>query len=156
MQASDLRESALLLLREVFEGPVDPAVTWVVENDRAAGLFGTVDALTAEEASLVPAGRSSVAAHVNHIRFFVRQANAYAAGEEPDQDWEGSWRVQRVDPQSWADLRAELRSEYDRLLANAEEVDLTVPEMRTGMISLVAHAAYHLGAIRQIAIRHAS
>jgi len=68
-----------------------------------------------------------------------------------DATWDAAWKIAAVDPRTWDEIRSGLHGEAHRWLAalgtsrEASDVELT------GMIASMAHFAYHLGAIRQIA-----
>lgn len=144
-------ESLLELLSEAYTGP-NHAHTWFIGNKPGSGLFGTLDALSAEAASKEQPSGTAVAAHTEHLRWSPAHANAFARGEVPTGVWSASWSVRTVDASAWDKLRADLRREYDALLAAIEQrEDFSDPQMLTGMLALIPHAAYHLGAIRQMA-----
>ena len=147
------KQAFLELFTEAYAGPADHSSTWFTNNEPDAALFGTLRHLSAEEASTPPApGVSTVAAHTEHLRWSLALANAYVRGEMPQADWEESWAVQSVDPQVWDRLRAELRQEYETLRRAIEaREDWSHPQLVTGALAQVPHAAYHLGAIRQLA-----
>ena len=66
-------------------------------------------------------------------------------------NWEDSWLIETVNDAEWDALRQTVRKSYENLLRCLASVDEWT-EDRTGMaIGMVAHTAYHLGAIRQIA-----
>ena len=46
--------ACLDLLDESLIGPADPKHTWVVSNEPASGMVGTLDGLSAEQASRAP------------------------------------------------------------------------------------------------------
>jgi hypothetical protein len=74
-------------------------------------------------------------------------------GEQPSRNWAESWEVQTVDGAAWVELNNNLRLEYETLVTQLPNgFDPNNPMMTTVGISLVAHAAYHLGAIRQMII----
>lgn len=98
-----------------------------------------------------PSG-TTVAAHTQHLRWSLAHANAFARGETPTGSWPESWSLREVDAGAWDELRAALRREYDTLLgAIKQQEDFSDPQTLTGIMALVPHAAYHLGAIRQMA-----
>jgi DinB family protein len=141
------------VLAEGYEGPRDPCGTWFVNNSPDAGLFATLDALPADEASRAPgAGRTSVAAHAGHLRVSLEVSRRWVAGERGPFDWERSWAVREVDEAAWAELRAGIRQEYAAFrlaLDEAKELDfLTLG----GILGSMAHAAYHLGAVKQMVL----
>ena len=66
-------------------------------------------------------------------------------------DWKQSWMVQTVTEPEWEKLLEELKLEYHNLQNNMPaNPDLNDKMFVTSGVALVAHAAYHLGAIRQM------
>ena len=53
--------------------------------------------------------------------------------------------------EEWTALQAGLRGEYEAIIKNLASVPEPSQETVTGYVSLVGHAGFHLGAIRQIA-----
>ena len=144
---------ASILAREVYLGPENPSSTWLVENHADAGLFGTLAGVSAERAYATPAsGRGSIAQHTHHLLFACRMVNAMAAGQAPNEDWESSWVVPMGDETAWSQMQFELKEEFARVLANLEPMPLDSGESYAACFGFIAHSAYHLGAIRQLAI----
>ena len=139
------------LLAELLHGP--PAKVCYVLNPGDRGLLGSLDTLSAAAASQrPPSGGSSIAAHVDHVRYGFELLNRWTQGENPfdTADYSASWRRQTVSETEWADLRARLRGETARWeQALSRPRDLSEIELK-GVIASVAHRSYHLGAIRQI------
>jgi hypothetical protein len=98
-------------------------------------------------------GKTTIAAHVDHVLYGLDLINRWAAGEPnpwADADWEASWRRTTVDDAQWRALRDRLRAAvqtWQRAVAARTDWDEI---SAAGAISTVAHTAYHLGAIRQI------
>jgi hypothetical protein len=147
-----LKEALTTLLREGVEGPPDPGGTWFVSNAADAGLLGTLDRLTAEQASATPAaGRRSIAAHAGHVLFALNASRRWITGERPRLNWKESWSVSAVDRQQWDQLRTEIRAAHAALREAIEQAS-NWDEVTTGSaVAIVAHVAYHLGAIKQLA-----
>jgi DinB superfamily len=145
----DFTVSFFQLLKETFEGP--PAVGGSAYLDKGAGLFQTLERLTAEAASAAPApGAPTVAAHCEHVRFYVMAFYELMRGATGRIDWEPSWRVRSVTPAEWEELKEQLRRAYATLSEHLGAADeLGDEEIGDGMAVLV-HTAYHLGAIRQL------
>jgi NAD(P)H-dependent FMN reductase len=143
------KASLLELLSEAYLGKTKD-YTWFTGEQ---GVFGTLDGVSAEAASR-SLGGASVAAHAEHLRWSLAMANAFARGEEPQADWSESWSVDRVDTEAWERLRAELRREFETLMAALEQRDLSTFDAATltGILALAPHAAYHLGAMRQMVL----
>ena len=98
----------------------------------------------------------AAAAHAQHVRYGLSLMNRWATeGGNPfaDARWDEAWRTSSVDAAAWSEIRAGLRSECDRWLgALAQERPLNFVAT-AGLMGSIAHLAYHLGAIRQIAAR---
>ncbi|RYG65796.1 hypothetical protein EON80_16665 [bacterium] len=140
------------MFEEIYDGPKDPSWTWVTTNEPDASILGLLKKLSAEEASrLLPSGQS-VASHTEHLRWSLALGNSYLRGEKPQPDWEESWKVTVVDAAQWDRLRADLKAESDTLRAAVvAHQDWSDPIFFTGTFAMVPHAAYHLGAMRQMA-----
>lgn len=150
MRTDDLAKTLATLFSELILGPSASEAYMLNAGD--AGLLASLDTLPAAAASgLTPSG-SSVAAHVDHLRYGLSLLNRWSAGENPFEsaDWSTSWRKTTVSDEEWRALRAALRLEADRWLSvlrtprEVREIELN------GMVGSIAHVAYHLGAIRQI------
>ena len=138
------------LFSEAYAGP-NHDYTWFIDNKPDSGLLGTLSGLSAEDASRPSPTGSTIAGHAEHLRWSLAITNAMVRGEDPEQDWAESWRVTEVDEGTWDTLRADLKLEYETLHAGmAQQEDFSDPQMLTGALALVPHAAYHLGAIRQL------
>ena len=138
------------LLNEVVGGsPAEPAY---LLNPGDRGLLASLDALSAEMASSRPGGRTSVAAHVDHLRYGLGLLNRWARGEDPwaDADWSASWTRQQVSEEQWRALRTGLRREADAWADALQRPRAWDEAATTIAMGSVAHLAYHLGAIRQV------
>jgi hypothetical protein len=121
--------------------------------DRGTSLFETLDAVSSEEASRLAAeGRATVAAHVEHVRFYLDVLNEVMRKEEVMKvDWREIWQnIQAVTPEEWEGQKQRLRESYERVLDTLKNYDKW--EGKYGISSslgILAHTAYHLGGIRQ-------
>jgi hypothetical protein len=98
-------------------------------------------------------GKTTIAAHVDHVVYGLSLLNRWAAGESnpwADADWDASWRRTTVSDEPWRRLRDELRRAAaawrKHVAARSDWDDLAA----AGALASAAHTAYHLGAIRQI------
>jgi hypothetical protein len=111
-------------------------------------LFGALAALDAATASKGVAG-SSIAAHAHHVVFALEASAGWIRGERHPRDWDSSWRVQTVDAAAWKQTLADLRTRYEELKAAIGKHAGGSVEALGGAIGVIAHVAYHLGAIKQ-------
>jgi uncharacterized damage-inducible protein DinB len=140
------------LLFETFEGSPHEW-SWYVDHATRSGLFPTLDALDAAAASSRPhAGGSSIAAHARHLLISLQGTIKAARGENPQTDWPATWSVQELDQAAWNKLREELKAAWAETREAARATPLDQAEAVTGLLATLAHTAYHLGAIRQLAL----
>ena len=147
----ELHRSLSSLFRELALGP--PAGNAFILNPGDSGLIGSLDRLPASTASDSTRGGGTIAAHVAHLAYGLSLMNRWAAGENPwnDTHWADAWKTGDVSEAEWADLRRDLRTQVDRwLTALGQPRELAGAEL-DAIIGSLAHFAYHLGAIRQIA-----
>lgn len=137
----------LAVLAEAFEGPGEKW-SYFTDHGPEAGLFGTLEKLSAAEASR-PVGGTSVAAHAHHVSFGLDAASAWIRGDQTSRDWSESWRVSAVDERAWSGLKEQLRERHGELRRAIESHAFSGVEAMGGALGAIAHAAYHLGAIRQ-------
>ena len=152
-QESLSKRAVSAILREILDGS-RPDSGWLL-NPGDNGILRSLDALSAEEAStLGPGNRSSVAAHAEHLRYGLGLLNRWARGENPwaDADWRPSWQHVRVSASEWEALREGLRKEARQWESSLATRIADGEEEITTVFASVAHLAYHLGAIRQIAL----
>jgi enamine deaminase RidA (YjgF/YER057c/UK114 family) len=143
-----LIESVAYLLRETFEG--SPEGQGSAYLDQGAGFFSTIDGVSADAASREFYGTSLVA-QTEHAKFYLDRICEFINGRTEKVNWDDSWLIETVNPEEWDALRSTVKTTYEntlRCIAGVEEWN----EQRVGeAISMIAHTAYHLGAIRQIA-----
>jgi hypothetical protein len=143
------RNSLTVLLVETFERVAG------IYLDKETSLFETLDGLGADEASrpIIPGG-TSIAAHTEHIRFYLDVLIDYMQGRKSDKiDWRDSWKVQIVNDTEWRELRLRLHDSHRRVLDLIKECGNWNDErFLGGALGIAAHTAYHLGALRQISL----
>lgn len=137
------------MLVEAFEGPPGPW-TYFTDASPGTGLFATINGLSAVQASERGGpGRSTIAGHIHHVSASLVLSARELRGEQTSRDRGRSWTVTTVDDAGWTDLRAQLRREYDSLFVAVETHSVWDEDALGVAIGAIAHAAYHLGAIRQ-------
>ncbi|MGB2982848.1 MAG: DinB family protein, partial [Candidatus Bipolaricaulia bacterium] len=120
--------------------------------DEGTSLFATLESVTAEIASTpMAAGTVSIAAHVEHVIFYLEVLGGHIAGEGVGElDWGEIWeRVNWVSKEEWNELRDRLRTTYTGLMETLRAIEDWEQNDAVGAsIAIVAHTACHLGAIR--------
>jgi hypothetical protein len=155
IDTQDISSSLTQLFSELIDGASAPGGAFIL-NSGDAGLLRSLDTLTAAQASRGLEGGATIAAHAQHVYYGLSLMNRWASeGGDPfsDATWEEAWKTTAVDEREWAEIRGRLRDVAHRWRAalavprRAERAELN------GMIGSIAHLAYHLGAIRQIAAK---
>jgi hypothetical protein len=151
MHTRDLAGTLTMLFGELVDG--SSTTDAYVLNRGDLGLLRSLDRLTARDASVGADGGASVAAHADHLRYGLSLMNRWSAGENPfgSADWSASWRITTVSDAEWRELRAALGVEAHRWLDALRTPREVAPVELNGVVGSIAHLAYHLGAIRQIA-----
>lgn len=146
---TDAKEIVSALLDEVLAGSRE--VGYFL-NPGDAGLLRSIDRLSAAQASApAPGGGASIAAHVDHLRYGLELLNRELAGERAfdNADYAASWRRLTVSDREWAERRDQLRRESTRVMDIVNRRGVIGGDL-LNVLAMVAHLAYHLGAIRQI------
>ena len=146
---SNLRD----LLRETFGGTGGEASHYI-DGKGHGSLLETLKRIDSVLASkpLKPGG-ATIAAHTEHLRYYMQTLQRFMA-DEPGvhPDWPGSWKTRIVTSAEWEVLKTLVRKEVAALLNNVDQVDTWDDERIGGALSILAHSAYHLGAIRLLAV----
>ena len=151
MNTSEIADTLTTLFAELVNGA--PRQGTYMLNPGDAGLLGSLDRLSAEAASTSSEGGATIAAHAEHLRYGLSLMNRWAGGEPnpfATADWTAAWKTTSVSDDEWAELRAGLREEAQRWLQALGTPREVQPIELNGVVSSIAHLAYHLGAIRQI------
>lgn len=148
MISSELFKAELFdLLTETFEQVQGKYL------DRGTSLFETLATISAATASQpVSANCASLAAQVEHVRFYLEHIEQYILGNEPGKaDWGHIWRtVEAVTPAEWDASRERLRVSYQHLRTTLDNLQTWDGEDEIGgAMVIIVHTAYHLGEIRQ-------
>jgi len=123
-------------------------------NSGDAGLLRSLEKLSSADASRSVNQGATIAAHTRHLQYGLSLMNRWAReGGNPfaDATWDRARQTSHVDDQEWRSIREGLEEETSRwreALGARREVSAV---QLAGMIGSIAHLAYHLGAIRQIA-----
>jgi hypothetical protein len=153
MDTTPLGTSLATLFAELTDGAPRAGGAFIL-NSGDVGLARSLDALSAADASRSLQGGATVAAHARHLAYGLSLMNRWARdGGNPfaDATWDAAWKTTVVTEEEWSVIRSDLREQSRQWTAHlAASRDVQDIEWR-GMIASIAHLAYHLGAIRQIA-----
>jgi hypothetical protein len=148
VNAPDFISNFFDLFKETFEGTGGASSHFI--DPKGGALFETLERITPELASKKLAG-SSIAAHCEHTRYYLKVLPEFMRDENPKPDWPGSWQKSQVNTLEWNVLKLALRSEYETVTQFLQGIQTWDDEMIGGGLSMLAHTSYHLGAIRQLA-----
>jgi len=140
------------MLTEIFDGP--PGQEAYLLNPGDPGLLRQLDSIDASAASKRPMpGKTTIAAHVDHVHFGLSILNRWAAGEAnpwAGADGNASWQRTTVTEEQWRALRQSLRHEADQWRRGVATRTSWDDMAAAAALSTAVHTAYHVGAIRQI------
>ena len=150
MNTAEISSALGALLSELVDGASKDGGYMLNPGDE--GMLRSLEKLSGADASVLNATGSSIAAHVDHIRYGLSLMNRWSQGENPfgSADWSESWKKTNVSEPEWQQRIAELRAEAVRWLGVVRAPRQVDEDGLKGMIGSIAHLAYHLGAIRQI------
>ena len=150
-------KAIIVLLTEAYAGPPDPHATWFIDNEPDSGILGILAGVSAAEASTSVDGSgrpgTTIAAHAEHLRWSLANANGAMRGQPYQGNWSESWNLLNADEAAWDRLRQDLRREFETARELIQQQDTLEDVFITGLMGLVPHAAYHLGNIRQMVER---
>lgn len=144
----DFTTALSILFRETFEGM--PTAQEQVYLAHDTGIFATLGKISAEQAS-TEINNVTIAAHSEHARFYIELLDKYLNQDMRVVDFKQSWRVSNVSENDWDDLRENMSKVYRKTSETLEKNEVWGLDTITVAMGIVAHTAYHLGAIRQMA-----
>jgi hypothetical protein len=157
MDTNEVLNVIITLFSEAYAGPPDPSSTWFIDNEPDSGILGIIAGISASEASWSSNKNNpgtSIAAHVEHLRWSLANANGALQGKPYQVNWKESWNTIATDEAKWERLKKELKSEFEALLLTLQQQTEIPGEALLGVMALAPHAAYHLGTIRQLIERY--
>ena len=120
--------------------------------DKGTTLYETLDGVSAAEASqAISANSATIAAQVEHVRFYLDVLDDYMrTGVDKQNNWREIWETLReVTPEQWEDIKERLRQSHSRALATINSFEKWDGKYDiAGALSILVHTAYHLGGIR--------
>ena len=146
-----MRELVKKSLRAIMEETYEDVKGYYL--DKKTSLFETLEGIDAEAASRKRGNfPETIAAHVYHVRFYNDVLRRYMNGPKPEKvDWKESWTVTSVTPEEWKALKDGLAEDYRKLLEDMDgDEDWEKEDFFDGVLGILAHTAYHVGAIRHL------
>jgi hypothetical protein len=147
IKKEDFLKDVLIIFRETFEG--SPEGMGSAYLDRGVGIFSTLEKLSAAEVSRETC-ETTIAAHTEHAKFYLDRIVEIINGKNEKINWEQSWLIETVNETEWNALRDAVRKSYENALRCFAEIETWDGNNIGEAIAIIAHSAYHLGAIRQI------
>ena len=148
IKKDDFLKDTLFILRETFEGSPEGEGSAYLDN--GIGIFPTIAAISSETASS-KINETTIAAHTAHLKFYLDRICEFIGGRTEKVNWEQSWLIEDVTEEEWNILRDGMRSSYEAVVKCFAEIETWNQDNIGDAIAIIAHTAYHLGAIRQIA-----
>ena len=149
IKKEDFLDNISYLLRETFEG--SPEGQGSAYLDRGVGVFATIEKISAETASRsIGENQASIAAHLEHARFYLIALVEFMNGRTEKVDWDKSWLIKTVNESEWNVLKESVRRDYKKTMESFQAIENWNDDNIGEAMAIVAHTAYHLGAIRQI------
>jgi hypothetical protein len=143
----DFLKDILFVLRETFEG--SPAGAGSAYLDHGVGILPTLEKLSAEQVSRF-IGETTIAAHTEHAKFYLDRICEFLTGRTEKVNWEQSWLIETVTDEEWNILREGMKKSYENVLRTFAEIETWNQDNIGDTVAIIAHSAYHLGAIRQM------
>ena len=143
----DFLKDILLILRETFEG--SPEGQGSAYLDRGIGFISTIDNLSAEQVSN-KIGETTIAAQTEHAKFYLDRLCEFMTGRTESVNWEQSWLIETVNEDEWTALRDAVKKSYENVLQTFAKIETWNQDNIGDVVAIIAHTAYHLGAIRQL------
>ena len=152
MRTDDSARTLAHLFSELVDGVTSSRGGFML-NTGDIGLLRSLETLSATDASRSANGGATIAAHTQHVRYGLSLMNQWGAeGGNPfaNAKWDDAWKISTVDEAQWTEIRNGLRQETQRWIETLKTPRDVAGIEFTGMVSSIAHLAYHMGAIRQI------
>jgi hypothetical protein len=74
-------------LEEVYDGQKYD-YTWFINNEPNSGILGTIKGISSDEASTqIKKHGTTIAAHIEHLRWTLEKTNSYLCGEKTSMIW---------------------------------------------------------------------
>jgi hypothetical protein len=118
MNTTDIAPILTRLFSELVDGTSKDGNAYML-NSGDVGLLGSLDKVSAWEASRSVNDGATIAAHAQHVRYGLSLMNRWASeGGNPfaDAKWDEAWTLSAVHEGAWDEIRNGLREEAHRWL----------------------------------------
>ncbi len=96
MDTTEVIQSITTLFSEAYAGPANPKSTWFIDNEPDSGILGIIAGISSTEASWSSNKNNpgtTIAGHVEHLRWSLANANAALMGKPYQGNWAESWNT---------------------------------------------------------------
>lgn len=124
--------------------------------NRGTSLLITLSDISAEQASKDMGNCATIAAHVDHIRYFLDVIEDFMFKRDLSHiNWRTIWEtVSVVSEDEWQTIKDNLHTSYERVKSHLSNPDVWNDSHEvSAMMGMIVHTAYHLGEIRQMLCR---
>ena len=124
--------------------------------NRGTSLFITLSDISAEQASQDMGNCATIAAHVDHIRYFLDVIEDFMFKRDLSHiNWRTIWEtLSVVSEDEWQTIKDNLQTSYERVKSHLSNPDVWNDSHEvSAMMGMIVHTAYHLGEIRQMLCR---
>jgi len=121
--------------------------------DKGTSFFETLAEITAEQASQPMGNCATIAAHVEHTRYYLQVLEDRLLGNDLSYvNWDTIWEtVSTVSDDEWINMINNLNTTYERVKGHLDNADTWEGERElSSMLGIIVHSAHHLGEIRQM------
>jgi hypothetical protein len=148
---NSLLSNFLELFDELYAGS-NGSPSWVIDRNPGTGILGVLNKVSAHDASTPSVqGGTTIASHAEHLRWSLQFGLGFLQDKTPEGDWSQSWTVHKVNEAEWKELQQKLTDACKKMReAIFSREDWSNPLLIKGTLALLPHAAYHLGAIKQL------
>lgn len=124
--------------------------------NRGTSIFLTLKEISAEQASQPMGDCATIAAHVEHIRYYLDVIEDFMFKRDLSHvNWNTIWEtVSTVSDEEWQTMQATLKNSYERIKGHLQAESLWDGTHELGaMMGMIVHSAYHPGEVRQMLCR---
>lgn len=149
-------DSTIKLLEMFLIEAFEDVQTQPLFINRGTSLFITLSDISAEQASQDMGNCATIAAHVDHIRYFLDVIEDFMFKRDLSHiNWRTIWEtVSVVSEDEWQTNKDNLHTSYERVKSHLSNPDVWNDSHEvSAMMGMIVHTAYHLGEIRQMLCR---